>query len=127
MLYYVYELFQEIFFYNFFVFNHPSYFARCFKEVFLQRKSLNSSDSIVTSQHSPSTNVTSSTLDDDVTGSEEEEEVVVRVTEVSFGKVRWSLTDRDGQLNIAQFEMNKFFYEKVKYFLWYIVVLKSDF
>ena len=117
MLYYVYELFQEIFFYKFLFLTTPLFFPRCFKEVFLQRKSLNSSDSIVTSQHSPSTNVTSSTLDDDVTGSEEEEEVVVRVTEVSFGKVRWSLTDRDGQLNIAQFEMNKFFYEKVKYFL----------
>ena len=45
---------------------------------------------------------------------EDEDEEVVRTTEISFGQVKWNLTDSDGQLNIAQFEMKKFFYEKVR-------------
>jgi len=43
----------------------------------------------------------------------EEEASVARTTEVTFGHVKWHLTDADGQLNIAQFEMKQFLYEKV--------------
>ena len=45
---------------------------------------------------------------------EEEEASVVRTTEVSLGRVKWHLTDKDGQLNLAQFEMKDFLYEKVR-------------
>jgi len=44
---------------------------------------------------------------------QEEEASEARTTEVSLGRVKWNLTDKDGQLNLAQFEMKDFLYEKV--------------
>lgn len=44
---------------------------------------------------------------------DEEEASVARTTEVSLGRVKWNLTDEDGQLNLAQFEMKDFLYDKV--------------
>ena len=46
---------------------------------------------------------------------EEDEASVARTTEVALGRVKWNLTDEDGQLNLAQFEMKDFLYEKVLY------------
>ena len=40
---------------------------------------------------------------------------MARTTEVSLGRVKWNLTDKDGQLNLAQFEMKDFLYEKVTF------------
>ena len=42
----------------------------------------------------------------------DDDSIIVRTTEVSFAQVKWSLTDADGQLKIAQFEMRNFFYDK---------------
>nr|CAB3258519.1 UPF0378 protein KIAA0100-like [Phallusia mammillata] len=71
---------------------------RCFKEMFLEQKTRNSSLRPQDRHH-------------DVI--EEEEASVARTTEVMFGHVQWHLTDADGQLNIAQFEMKDFLYEKI--------------
>lgn len=43
----------------------------------------------------------------------EEDAAVARRTEVSFSQVKWHLTDADGQLTIAKFELRNFLYEKV--------------
>lgn len=43
----------------------------------------------------------------------DEEAAVARRTEVSFAQVKWHLTDADGQLTIAKFELQNFLYEKV--------------
>ena len=48
------------------------------------------------------------------TNEDDEEVSDIRTTEVSFGQVKWHLTDADGQLNIAVFELRDFFYEKVR-------------
>uniref|UniRef100_H2Z401 FMP27/BLTP2/Hobbit GFWDK motif-containing RBG unit domain-containing protein n=1 Tax=Ciona savignyi TaxID=51511 RepID=H2Z401_CIOSA len=70
---------------------------RCFKEIFLDEKTRSSS-------------LRPQNPDQD---HEEEETSVVRTTEVMFREVKWHVTDKDGQLNIAQFEMKDFLYEKV--------------
>ncbi|XP_078495659.1 bridge-like lipid transfer protein family member 2 [Ciona intestinalis] len=77
--------------------NRLGIIIRCFKEIFLDQKTRSSS---LRPQHPDQVD-------------EEEEASVVRTTEVTFGEVKWHVTDKDGQLNIAQFEMRDFLYEKV--------------
>ena len=63
---------------------------RCFKESFLKQKTRNSS---LRSKNHPESS------------QHEEEALVARTTKVSLGRVKWNLTDKDGQLNLTQFEM----------------------
>ena len=72
--------------------------CRCFKEIFLEQKTRNSSIRPQNRQEA----------------APEEEAAVARTTEVSLGRVKWNLTDEDGQLNLAQFEMKDFLYDKVR-------------
>ncbi|CAK8698010.1 unnamed protein product [Clavelina lepadiformis] len=72
---------------------------RCFKEMFLEEKTKTSSLRLKNQEQ--------------VFDHQDDELAVVRTTEVSFGQVKWHLTDADGQLNIAQFEMRDFLYEKI--------------
>nr|XP_039267582.1 protein KIAA0100-like isoform X1 [Styela clava] len=72
-------------------------FIRCFKELYLQQKTRLSSVQQA-SEHEEKW---------------DEEAAVARRTEVSFGQVKWHLTDADGQLTIAKFELRNFVYEKI--------------
>lgn len=51
---------------------------------------------------------------------------VVRRTEIYFAQARWCLTEEDGQLGIAELELQRFMYSKVCNHLARMLFLKKD-
>lgn len=58
---------------------------------------------------------------------QQEDVSVVRRTEFYFAQARWRLTEEDGQLGIAELELQRFLYSKVlgKYSHTHAAVLRS--